>query len=169
MPAQAQNSDIIHNPNDYSETHSVKKATMRSVIFPGLGQAYNKKYWKMGVIYAGMGTAIYFAVDNNQQYQLYRDAFFARIDDDPNTIGGGDSDLYNERQLIELQNIYRRWRDLSIILCAAVYGLNIIDAHVDAHLFYYDVSENLNLSWEPALIRGPYSNSIGVGIKLNFN
>lgn len=147
------------------EDHSVSKATWLSVAFPGLGQIYNKKYWKLPIVYGAMATTIYFAVDNHTQYRRYLDAFYIRIDDDPNTTD--EFPLLDERQLIEFQDLFRKWRDLNIILTGFTYALQIIDAHVDAHLFYYNVDDDLTLRWEPTVIQNPYYNSIGVSLKLD--
>lgn len=144
-------------------THSVSRATWLSVAFPGLGQIYNKKYWKLPIVYGALGTTVYFAIDNNRQYQLFLNAFNARIDDDPNNET---FTQFDERQLIELQNIYRKWRDLSIILTGLGYALNVLDAYVDAHLFYYDIDDDLSMHWQPTVISTPYSNGFGVSLKI---
>jgi len=147
--------------------HSVSKATWLSTAFPGLGQAYNGSYWKMPIIYAAMGTTIYFAIDNHNIYREFLDAFYVRTDDDPNTVDAYVG-AYNERQLIEIQNQFRKWRDLNIILTVVIYALNILDAHVDAHLYYYNVNDNLSLHLEPSIIQSPYYNSMGISLKFNF-
>lgn len=156
-------------PLDSSEMHSVSRATWLSTALPGAGQAYNGKYWKMPIVYAGLGACGYFAVENHRLYRQYLDAFLMRVD----STTGDDQYLgiYTERQLIELQNLYRDWRDLSLIIGAAVWALNIIDAHVDAHLFYYNVSDNLTYRLEPAVIpmRGGFGNTQAVGLSLKIN
>ncbi|MGB0177109.1 MAG: DUF5683 domain-containing protein, partial [Owenweeksia sp.] len=131
---------------DTAQTHSVATATWLSVAFPGLGQIYNRKYWKLPIVYGALGATIYFIIDNNKTYQYYLDGFY-QITSTP----GNDRFLgvYDERQLIELQNIYRKWRDLNIVLAGVVYALNILDAHVDAHLFYYNIDDDLTLRWDP--------------------
>lgn len=149
-------------------THSVKRATVLSASFPGLGQFYNKKYWKMPIIYAAMGTSIYFAVDNHRLYKRYLDAFYIRIDDDPNTVDEFVNIYSEESQLIELQDYFRKYRDFNIILTGFAYALQIIDAHVDGHLFYYNVDDNLSLQWQPTNIQGPFYNSFGLSVKFNF-
>jgi hypothetical protein len=158
--------ETINSESDTLRLHSVSKATWRSTIVPSWGQAYNKKYWKMPIVYAAMGTTIFFAIDNHSSYRRYLDAFNTRIDDDPNTsdefVG-----IYDERQLIEIQDQFRKWRDLNIILTGFAYALQIIDAHVDAHLFYYNVSDDLSFRWEPSLIQTPNTNAIGVSLKLD--
>lgn len=150
---------IFHNPG---------KAAMYAAVFPGLGQIYNKKYWKLPLVYGALGAGVYAITFNHDQYKIYLDAFYSQIDDD--LTNDQFSGVYDERQLIELQNIYRRWRDLSIILTGVAYGLQILDAYVDAHLFYFDVSDDLSLNWQPAVIQNQYSqpNAFGVGITLSF-
>ncbi len=144
------------------------KAAMYAAVFPGLGQIYNKKYWKLPLVYGALGAGIYAITFNHDQYKIYLDGFYTRIDDDP--VNDQFVGQYDERQLIELQNIYRRWRDLSIILTGVAYGLQILDAYVDAHLFYFDVSDDLSLNWQPSILSNQYSqpNAFGVGITLSF-
>lgn len=151
---------------DTAENHSVSKATWLSIALPGAGQFYNKAYWKMPIVYAGIGTCVYFAIDNHTRYRRYLDAFFLRIDSTDTTpdryLG-----IYSERELVELQNIYRDWRDLSIIIGSLVWVLNVIDAHVDAHLYYYNVNDDLALKVEPNVF---YVNSFpAVGLRLKLN
>ncbi|AEV31390.1 hypothetical protein Oweho_0370 [Owenweeksia hongkongensis DSM 17368] len=141
--------------------HSPSKAAMLSSTFPGMGQVYNKKYWKVPIVYAAMGAAIYAIIWNQDQYKIYEDAFYSRLDNDlSNDQFAG---VYDERQLIELQNFYRQQRDLSIILGAVAYGLNVLDAYVDAHLFYYDVSDDLSLRWEPTIMNNQNYGTLGFG------
>lgn len=120
-------------------------------MIPGWGQIYNKKVWKVPIIWAGLGTTIGFAIYNHQQYAEFRDAYYIRIDDDPNTTDPYEN-FYSASQLITIQTQYRRWRDLSIILAVGVYGYNILDAYIDAHLFYFDITEDLSLNIEPTLL-----------------
>ena len=148
--------------------HSPSKAAMLSSVFPGLGQVYNKKYWKLPIVYGAIGAAVYAITFNQDQFKIYEGAFYSQTDDDlTNDQFDG---TYDQRQLIELMNYYRQQRDLSIILGALAYGLNILDAYVDAHLMYYDVSDDLSLRWEPALINNQANmpSAIGVGITLSF-
>ncbi len=146
--------------------HSVAKATWLSTALPGAGQMYNGKYWKLPIIYGGIGTCVYFAIENQREYRRYLDAFLSRLDS--NTVGTDEfTNLYNERQLIELQNIYRDWRDLSLIIGGLVWALNVIDAHVDAHLYYYNVDENISMRVEPNLF---YVNRFpAVGFRMQIN
>lgn len=149
---------------------SPKKASIYSAILPGLGQAYNKKYWKIPIIYGGFGACIYFVDWNNSRYQLLRNAyidlsategfdqevfinkysklpFLAQYDYD-NTVDRE----YVRDYLTKAQAYYRRNRDLLVISTAALYALNIIDASVDAHLFNFDISDDLTFNWNPTMI-----------------
>jgi len=128
------------------QLHSPKKATIMSAVLPGLGQIYNKKYWKVPILYGGFAVAGWFLNDNLKQIELYKDAFKAETDGDPNTENGTG---FSTTQLEELISQYKTWRDLSYISLAAIYILNIIDANVDAHLFYFDVGEDLSLNIQP--------------------
>jgi len=124
--------------------HSPAKATVFSALLPGAGQFYNRKYWKIPVIYgafAGLGYLIKF---NNDRFQTYRDAFVLRTDGDPLTVDEFEG-RYSESDLTTLKDFYRRNRDLSFIFAGLIYVLNIVDASVDAHLFYFDVSDDLSL------------------------
>ena len=121
-----------------------------SAILPGLGQAYNKSYWKIPVLYAGIGTLIYFAGDNNSEYEKYKEAYFFRLDGDSTTNDVSYPNL-NDEDIKVRMDYYRRNRDLCYVLLGTVYVLNIVDAYVDAHLKDFDVSDNLSMSARPRL------------------
>lgn len=124
-----------------TKKHSPHKASVYSAILPGAGQVYNKKYWKVPIVYAAIGSAAYFTYDNGIKYKEYRDAFQLRKNGGTDKYDG----IYSDNQLITIMNYYERNRELSLIITAAIYILNIVDASVDAHLFNFDVSENLSL------------------------
>jgi hypothetical protein len=145
--------------------HSPRKATILSTVLPGAGQIYNKKYWKAPVIYAGFAGLGYLVKFNNDRYQIYKDAFSARADENPETVDEFEN-VYSEQDLITLKNYYRRNRDLSIIGIGLIYVLNILDASVDAHLFYFNVSDNISMNIAPAGI--PHSRSAGILVSFNF-
>jgi len=165
------NSAITDSIAPVEKGHSPKKATIRSAIIPGWGQAYNRKYWKMPIIYAGMGALIYFAYDNNQLYQEHREQYLFRVDDDPNTVD--DFPNASDAELLDAVNFYRRNRDLNVIMAFGVYALNIIDATVDAHLFNFNakINEDLSVRLSPTLqgnIIGPIPiPSLSLSLKLN--
>lgn len=160
--------------------HSPKKATIYSAILPGLGQAYNKKYWKIPIIYAGFGTIGYFVGWNNKYYKTYKQAYSDLTDKDATTDSYLDLeatkyyDLENSTDynnfksgLSRQQEYYRRNRDLLIISMAGFYGLNLIDASVDAHLFNFDISEDLSLNWQPSV--NTFEKQLVYGVSCNFN
>lgn len=149
---------------DETRKHSVRKATLYSTALPGLGQAYNRKYWKIPIVYAGLATCVYFISDNSQNYRFYRDALIAEQDGDPNTVNPTGATAAQIRPVMEQ---YRQWLDLSIIATALVYGLNIIDAHVDAHLFQFDVSDDLSMRLHPTAVATTRVN-FGLGLTINF-
>lgn len=140
----------IEKKEDRYKEHSPLKATMLSVTLPGLGQAYNNRYWKIPIIYAGFGTIAYFWDMNNTEYQTFRRAWVARVDGNPNTVD--EFPFYSTDQLQRATNFYRRNLEITYILGFALYVLNILDATVDAHLLDFDVSEDLTMSVRPSLI-----------------
>jgi len=166
-------------PVDSVQVHSPKKATIYSAILPGLGQAYNKKYWKIPLIYAGFGTIGYFIGWNNGFYSTYKQAYRDLSDKDPNTnshlkieaskyydLENPTDSLNFKTGLSKQSEYYRRNRDLLVISMVGFYGLNIIDASVDAHLFDFDISEDLTLNWQPAV--KTFENQLVYGINCTF-
>ncbi len=126
-----------------------KKATILSAILPGAGQIYNGKPWKVPIIYAGFAGMAYLIKFNNENYHKYNDALIARNDGDSSTVDTEFQDKYTDENLATLQDYYRSNRDLSIIVTSMIYVLNIIDAHVDAHLYTFNVNDNLSIRVEP--------------------
>ena len=154
--------------------HSPKKATWLALI-PGAGQAYNHKYWKMPIVYAGFGVTTYFAITNGNDYHLYRDAYDFKMGTNTNVSQQAQEEAakYTEDNLITLRDYYRSNMELSWIITAAWYILQIIDANVDAHFFYYDIGDDLTLHVEPQWntineFNLGYGNNIGLSLKLNF-
>ena len=156
-------------PSKKISPHSPKKAALFSTALPGLGQAYNKKYWKIPIIYAGFAGLAYSYSINQSKFKTYRNAYKYRIDSDPNTIDAYVG-VYTDENLNTLQKYYHRYRDLSVIGIAALYVLNIVDASVDAHLFKFDVSDDLSMQIEPTLINTATTNIYtgGIGLKIKF-
>ncbi len=143
-----------------------RKATIMSACLPGLGQIYNRKYWKAPVIYVALGGLGYWGLSNQKKYKYYSDNLRYANDDDINTTN---VTLYSNDQLIAQKRYYRKFRDMSIMLGALVYVINIIDANVDAHLKTFDVSDDLSLQLKP-YSNLDYNNRLqaGVSIKLKF-
>lgn len=142
--------------SDTTKNHSPHKAAVLSAILPGAGQIYNQKYWKAPIVWGALGTAVYFTIDNTKIYNGLKNEYIARLN--------GKS--YTATELCDLRNPegcstetlqssldeFRRWRDISFIATTAVYVLQIIDAAVDAHLFHFDVSDDLSLTWQPSML-----------------
>lgn len=172
---------VVKPVKDSVAFHSPKRAALLSAILPGLGQVYNKKIWKVPLIYAGIGTIGYFIGWNNKNYKIYRLAYNDISDGDETTNSFRDIeaskyyDLDNPTQynnfktgLSRQQDYLRRNRDLLIISMAAFYGLNIIDASVDAHFFDFDISEDLTFNWQPAMITFNKQPLYGFNCTFNF-
>ena len=137
------------------------KAAFYSAILPGLGQAYNKKYWKIPLVYGAIGTSMYFYLDNNKKYHSYRDAYKKRL------LGLPDEYEYlDDSRLIAAQRFYQRNRDLSLLVTIAFYVLNIVEANVDAHLTQFNVSEKLSLS--PDIYQNEFTAKPNIGLTFNY-
>lgn len=136
------------------EIHSPRKATIRSAVLPGWGQAYNKKYWKIPIIYVGAAALIYGLKWNHDNYKDFKQLSIYISDRDSSTIP-----VYNGRVLNEgyanwasgNRDYFRKNRDLCAIGLGALYVLNIIDANVDAHLFEFNINDDLSLKLQPNL------------------
>jgi len=139
-----------------------KRAGIYSALIPGSGQIYTKKYWKVPIIYAGIITSAYYIKESNSSYKLYRDAYINRLE------GNNSDDIfsqYSNNQLSTITNHYRRNREVSILFLIGTYILNIVDASVSAHLFNYDISDNLTINIQPIYL----SKEKTTGLLLSFN
>lgn len=145
------------------------KAAFYSAVLPGLGQAYNKKYWKIPIIYAGMAVGVYFYIENDKQYDRFRDAYKSRLAGftDDEFWGDGETAIVSTDRLIDAQKDSKRNKDLSIVVTGVFYLLNIIDANVDAHLQQFNVSEELSL--EPNININPLNSKTNYGLSLKYN
>ena len=158
-----------------NEVSSVKKATTLSIICPGAGQIYNKSYWKVPIVIGGMASMVYVIDWNNRGFQRFKKAYALRADFDANPGNYPDGvshdefkGRYSATYLKNLRDAYRRNRDLSIILTAAVYAFQAIDAHVDAHLKDFDVSDDLTVDLQP-MFDYQYSHANGTYPVFGFN
>lgn len=165
-----------------------KRALWLSLVIPGAGQVYNRKYWKLPIFYGGFVGCIYAMTWNNQMYHDYAQAYMDIMDNDPTTqsynnflhLGATITPANEERYkniFKQRKDRYRRWRDLSIFTTIAVYALSVIDAYVDASLSDFDISDDLSLHIAPTVIsnksiatpNNPFrSSAIGVGCSLTF-
>jgi hypothetical protein len=153
--------------------HSPHKATLYSMLLPGLGQAYNKKYWKIPIIYAGFGVFYYIIRFNDKEYKKWREAYYFAVENPD----GSDTPIndyyekygYDPNILRDQKDFYRRNRDLTYILTGLWYIINVVDAAVDAHLMTWEVDENLSLRLEPEFYQPVLGNYTGGGIKLSLH
>ena len=149
-----------------------KRALWLAIVIPGAGQIYNRKYWKLPIVYGGFVGCAYAMRWNNQMYRDYSQAYLqflhlgAKIDE---TNIARYQALFKNRK-----DKFRRWRDLSFFCLVGVYALSVVDAYVDASLSEFDISNNLSLKVEPTIInnsteRNPLKqNSLGLSCSLNF-
>ena len=162
-----------------------KRALWLAIVLPGAGQIYNRKYWKLPIIYGGFVGCAYAMSWNNQMYHDYAQAYMDIMDDDPNTQSynqflhlGAQIDNTNIDRYKEIfrkrKDRYRRWRDMSMFVFIGVYAFSIIDAYVDASLSEFDISDDLSLRVEPAVLnnqrdRNPFrSSALGLQCSLTF-
>jgi len=162
-----------------------KRALWLAIVLPGAGQIYNRKYWKIPIVYGGFVGCIYAMRWNNQMFRDYSQAYLDIMDDDPTTQSynqflhlGAQIDNSNVSRYQDLfkkrKDRYRRWRDLSFFCLVGVYALSVIDAYVDASLSEFDISKNLSLRVEPTIMNDNTSskplsnNSLGVSFGLSF-
>jgi hypothetical protein len=139
--------DTISEEKDYKPYNALApaKAAFYSAILPGLGQAYNGKYWKIPLVYAGIGTGVYFYIDNDKKWNRYRDAYKDRLAGRKDEFIVDGEERISDSGLIRAQELFRRNKEISILVIAGFYVLNIIDANVNAHLQQFNVSEDLSL------------------------
>lgn len=147
----------------WNEQPSPLKATVFSAVLPGAGQVYNKKYWKAPIVWAAVGTCVYFIGRNGKEYQYYKSEYIKAADTDPLTMSEFTAD-----QIKPVMDTYRQWLDLSYFSLLGVYALQIIDAHVDAHLSSFDISRDLSLHWTPVRIQQPGQSKLGLSLSLQF-
>lgn len=157
----------------HQQPHSPFKATVLALALPGAGQIYNgkakqgsffRKYWKVPIVWAGIGTCVAFIDFNTRNYNYFKREYIAVADDDPSTIP---VESANPLYLNEGMEYYRKLMDISYMSLLGVYVLQTIDANVDAHLFYYDISNDLSLRWHPSyFVAG--SRHHGIGLTLQF-
>ena len=162
-----------------------QRAMWLAMVIPGAGQMYNRKYWKLPLFYGGFMGCIYALTWNNKMYKEYAQAYLDIMDDDPGTHSymnfmtlGRRITPQNEERYKNLfkrrKDRYRRWRDMSFFVMCGVYALSVIDAYVDAELSVFDISSDLSMKVEPAVMGSPISNnplqasSLGVNCKINF-
>ncbi|NQU35562.1 MAG: hypothetical protein HQ521_20240 [Bacteroidetes bacterium] len=194
-------SNNVHGQSNSDSTtilkHSPKKATLLALI-PGAGQIYNKKYWKLPIVYAGFGATGYFAFYARGQYLKYNEAYICKVNSLDNllvveynaeqnsymsnvneTVCKNElATKYSEEELKYYRDSFRRDMEFSFILMAAWYVLQLLDATVDAHLYYWNVDDNISMKIEPVIMQpnismpsvipGSAINHNGLKISVNF-
>ena len=163
-----------------------KRALWLALVIPGGGQIYNRKYWKLPLVYGGFIGCMYAMSWNNMMYKDYSQAYQDLMDNDPNTQSYNQflhlgmkittqSDIDRYKEIFrKRKDKYRRWRDLSFFVMLGVYALSVIDAYVDAELSVFDISDDLSLKVEPTIINNRSSSnpldasSVGLQCSLNF-
>ncbi|WPQ65477.1 DUF5683 domain-containing protein [Chitinophaga sancti] len=143
--------------------HSPRKAALYSAVLPGLGQIYNREYWKLPLVYAAMGITTYTYIFNMNKYRTYRDAYRIRMDGNADTVDDYVG-LYSDAGLKYLRDGYREYVDYSVLVFVLAYGLNILDATVFAHLRNFDMSDDLSMKITPTVID---NRALGVSVKIN--
>lgn len=145
------------------------RAAFYSAVVPGLGQAYNKRYWKIPIVYGGMASGIYFYTTNNKDYNRFRNAYKRRLAGykDDEFFGNGNEPVISNDRLINAQRYAQKNRNLSLMVTAGFYLLNIIDANVDAHLKQYEVFDDLTL--QPSFDIDPINSKATYGMMLTFS
>ncbi len=164
------------------------KASMYSAVLPGMGQIYNKKYWKAPVVWIGLAISGYYLWYNQTEYVKYKNAYRDFIIEDPanhsydqiiddaglrpyynDFIPGGKSAARFSSYLASTKSTYRTYRDYSIVAIGLIYALNIMNAAVDAHFSQFDISDDLTLNWVPICTPSRYNGTtFGVGVNLTF-
>ena len=173
----------VKKKRDWSTWHpEAKRAMWMALVLPGAGQIYNRKYWKLPIIYGGFVGCAYAITWNNQMYHDYSQAYLDIMDDDPNTqsynqflhlgatIDASNIDRYKEI-FRKRKDKFRRWRDMGVFVMIGVYAFSVIDAYVDASLSEFDISDDLTLRVEPTVMNDKRTNnpfkSASLGLQLS--
>jgi hypothetical protein len=162
------NTNLFSKP-DTTKLYSPRIASIRSAILPGWGQATNKKYWKIPVVYAALGVTTYIFFRNVKQYKEANDSYTNAIDGDPSNDYLIPQPYYTIKdqpdRIRTFRNEVRQNVDYSVLFFILFWGLNVVDATVDAHLKTFDVSDDLSLQFKPGYSQ--LANTNGISIVLN--
>jgi len=151
----------------YAKRYQPRKAILYSAVFPGLGQAYNKKYWKLPIVYGGFGIITAVVITYNQYYQTAKSQLFGTLAVPaipPSDIYTG----YTQEQLRSIVDTYRRQRDYFLIIGIFWYILQMVDAHVDAHLKEFDLNPQLKVGLKPSVQNTLVGQASGFSLTLTF-
>ena len=154
--------------------HSPAKAAIMSAVVPGLGQIYNRKYWKLPIVYLAIGISVERFLAFQNQFNRYRRAYIDMKDGDPytnyfETLGFpfNYTDQMKSQHITKGKEKFRTWRDWAVVAVIATYALNIIDANVDAHLMDFSLDDNISFNIQPCFLENSI-NSKKIGLSLRF-
>ncbi|WP_317194402.1 DUF5683 domain-containing protein [Aureivirga sp. CE67] len=160
--------NIVKTSSEYKPL-APARAAFYSAIVPGLGQAYNKKYWKVPIVYAALGTTIYLYADNSKSYRRYREAYKLRIagKKDEFTDANG-NELLSLATLEQGQKTFKKNRDLALLGTIGIYLIQVVEASINAHLLQFDTSRNLSIKPSLQFDQNNYSPVVGASFNLKF-
>ena len=158
--------DTVYNEPKQFDMLSPSRAAFYSAVLPGLGQAYNGKYWKIPFVWGTIGAGVYFYTRNSNDYDRARTAFKLRANGKPDEFDGENGNIFlSEDALIRAQKTYKKDKDLSLIVTIALYILQIVEASTNAHLLQHDVDDNLSIN--PKIFKDLTTNKSIVGASIN--
>jgi hypothetical protein len=150
----------------YARQWDPRRALLLSAIFPGSGQVYNRKYWKVPIVYGGFAALLYVTDFYNRNHNKYREEFFLMVNDPQLTLSPS---KFTKDQLRRLIDRYRRERDFMLIMNGFWYLLQLVDAHVDAHLKEFDLNPKMQVRIEPVMENSLLAGTTaGIGLKIKF-
>jgi hypothetical protein len=150
-------------------TRDPNKASLYAAVFPGLGQIYNRQYWKLPFVYGGLMLFGHYINNRHELYSAFRNAYLAETDGDPNTVNPFGGRFGSETTLERNAEKLRRDRDYLMVLGTLYYLLSIVDAHIAAHLSEFDVNDDLSFQVRPAMYQGGRYSAQNIGVSLVFN
>lgn len=160
--------DTIKPSSDNFKPLSPARAAFYSAVLPGLGQTFNKKYWKVPIVYGALGSGVYFYHLNNDNYNRARTAYKLRLNEKPDEFDGLNGNIFLSKDALKsAQKTYKKDRDLSLLVTVGLYILQIVEASVNAHLLQHNVDSNLSIS--PQIIHNDVNSKSIVGASVNFN
>jgi hypothetical protein len=147
-----------------------KKSGLFSAIIPGTGQIYNRQYWKVPLVYGAAAASIYFFSYNYDKYTTYKKAYFGRLTNGGNSTADETEEIkrYATGDLKTLQDEYRKYLDMTVILSAVGYAAQVIDAIASAHLKNFDMSRDISFQFKPSVQPSYAGLGVGVGVTMNF-
>jgi len=150
---ESADSTLLEHTAPKKKFQPVPKRALMFALIPGGGQVYNRKFWKLPIVYAGLGFTTYMIIDNKKKFNRYDQARIYRLDGDSTTVDEFVG-LYSNEALFKIRQLYDKNLQVSYIWTGVIYGLSIVDAFVDAHLSNFDVSDDLSFKLVPSTMGG---------------